>query len=101
MCIESQNIEQSRFLKVLAYKSIDIEARSRRKNLVFHGLAESRSEDCYRVLRDFLWSEMSLDIEDLGIERLHRLGSLHNAKLKSDPQEGPLLLLSMSLDIQI
>ena len=73
MCIESQNIEQSRFLKVLAYKSIDIEARSRRKNLVFHGLAESRSEDCFQVLRDFLWNEMCLDIEDLGIERLHRL----------------------------
>ena len=91
MCIESQNIEQSRFLKVLAYKSIDIEARSRRKNLVFHGLAESRSEDCYRVLRDFLWSEMSLDIEDLGIERLHRLGSLHNAKLKSDPPRRPII----------
>ena len=39
-CIENQNKEQNHFLKVLAYKSIDIEARSRRKNLLFHGLAE-------------------------------------------------------------
>lgn len=29
-------------LKVLAYKSIDLEARSRRNNLLFHGLAERK-----------------------------------------------------------
>ena len=34
---------------------------------------------------------MSLDIEDLGIERLHRLGSLHIAKLKSDPPRRPII----------
>ena len=45
--IENQNTEQSCFLKVLAYKSIDLEARSRRKNLVFHGLTECPREDCY------------------------------------------------------
>ena len=33
-------------LKLLAYKSIDSEARSRRRNLVFHGLAEIKNEDC-------------------------------------------------------
>lgn len=37
------------FFRLLAYKSIDIDARSRRKNLIFHGLAES----CKEVLRNF------------------------------------------------
>ena len=80
MNIENQTTEQSRFLKVLAYKSIDLEARSRRKNLVFHGLTECPIEDCYLALRDFLWEEMGLDIEDLGIERVHRLGSLYKLR---------------------
>ena len=89
--VENQNTEQNRFLKVLAYKSIDLEARSRRKNLVFHGFTECPREDCYLVLRDFLWQEMGLDIEDLGIERVHRLGSLHKAKLRSDPSRRPII----------
>ena len=91
MCIENQTSEQNRFLKVLAYKSIDIEARSRRKNLLFHGLNEHKSEDCYQVLRDFLWAEMGLDSDDLGIERVHRIGSLHNARVKSDLPKRPII----------
>ena len=42
------------FLKLLAYKSIDNEARSRRRNLLFHGLAENKGEDCSAKLSDFL-----------------------------------------------
>ena len=91
VCIENQNIEQNRFLKVLAYKSIDLEARSRRKKLVFHGLGECPSEDCFQVLRDFLWEEMGIDIDDLGIERLHRLGSLHKERLKGDIPRRPII----------
>ena len=74
--IEKQNIGKDQLLKVLAYKSIDIEARSRRHHLLFHGLAESRSENCTELLRNFLWDEMGIDSDDLFIERVHRLGSL-------------------------
>ena len=50
-CVENQNIEQNRYLKVLAYKSINIEARSRRRKSVipwvgreqFRGLLSSVS----------------------------------------------------------
>ena len=35
------------FLKLIAYKSIDSEARSRRRNLIFHGLAEMKNEDLF------------------------------------------------------
>ena len=34
-------------LKTLAYKSIDLEARSRRNNLVFWGLIENYNENCF------------------------------------------------------
>lgn len=37
---------QTDFLKALAYKSIDIEARSRRNNLIFRGLSENKGENC-------------------------------------------------------
>ena len=35
-------------LKLLEYKSIDIEARSRRNNLLFKGLAKERDDNCCR-----------------------------------------------------
>ena len=75
-------------LRLLAYKSIDSEARSRRRNLVFHGLAENRNEDCSFKLGQYLWDEMNIDIDDLYIERVHRLGSLQKARQKTtDPNE--------------
>ena len=43
--VENQTLSHELVLKILAYKSIDIEARLQRCNLLFHGLAENRSEN--------------------------------------------------------
>lgn len=86
MNIRMDNHEQ--FLQLLAYKSIDIEARSRRRNLLFHGLAENRNEDCSKIIREFLWDTMSIDTDDYYIDRVHRLGSLQKARhRRTDPNE--------------
>ena len=79
-------------LKSLAYKSIDLEARSRRNNLLFHGLAESPNEDVYHKLSDFMWTEMCLDIEDFHVERIHRLGSLRRARAMSQTLRRPIIV---------
>ncbi|MEW8548173.1 MAG: hypothetical protein AB2693_32115 [Candidatus Thiodiazotropha sp.] len=82
--IERRADSHELLLKALAYKSIDIEARSRRHNLLFHGLAENKNEKLTDLMRDFLWQEMGLDIEDLYIDRMHRLGSYFKAKQKQN-----------------
>ena len=66
-------------LKLLEYKSIDIEARSRRNNLLFRGFLESRDEDCRRVIRNFLEEKLGVD-ELPAIERAHRLGRFNRLK---------------------
>ena len=66
-------------LKLLEYKSIDIEARSRRNNLLFGGLPEVRDEDCRKTICDFLQSKLDMD-ELPGIERAHRLGKFNRLK---------------------
>ena len=71
------------FLKVLAYKSFDIEARSRRCNLVFHGMSESKNENLSDEMRNFMWYEMGLTYDDFYIHRVHRLGSLYKAKQRN------------------
>lgn len=80
---ERRTVNHDLFLKVLAYKSIDLEARSRRCNLVFHGLSESKNENLSDVMRDFIWYEIGIDSDDLYIHRFHRLGSLFKAKQRN------------------
>ena len=68
-------------MKLLEYRSIDIEARSRRNNLLFKGFPEARDEDCRRVISRFLEDKLSID-ELPSIERAHRLG-------RFNPRKGP------------
>lgn len=74
--VETVICSQNDRLKLLEYKSIDSEARSRRNNLVFRGLNESRDEDCRRLMCKFLEEKLGFD-ELPGIERAHRLGKFN------------------------
>ena len=57
-CVNIQNQK----LKMLTYRSIDLEARSWRNNLVFRGLADCNYENCKDVIVDFLSCELKIDI---------------------------------------
>ena len=63
-------------LKLLEYKSIDIESRSRRRNLIFRGIREMPDESndtCMSEVRRFLRVHLGID-RDMYMERAHRLG---------------------------
>ena len=66
--------KNSNVLKTLAYKSIDLEARSRRNNLLFWGLFETYNENCFFVIRDFIKRHLDLDADNMYLARAHRLG---------------------------
>lgn len=59
-------------LKLLEYRSIDIEARSRRNNIIYRNLDEAENEDCVQVINSFNYHELNLN--STHIERAHRLG---------------------------
>ena len=80
---EQRTVNHDLFLKVLAYKSIDNEARSRRCNLIFHGLSESTNENLSDEMRNFMWYEMGLTYDDFYIHHVHRLGYQYKAKLRN------------------
>lgn len=75
MCevIEVTN-QNTSVLKTLSYKSIDLEARSRRNNLVFWGLLENYNENCFQIIRDFIHHHFDLDSDKMYLARAHRLG---------------------------
>ena len=50
----------------------DLENRSRRCNIVFHGIKEAPKENCHAVVQDMLTKFVGLAAEDFVIERCHR-----------------------------
>ena len=61
-------------IRLLEYKSIDLEARSRRNNLLFYGLKENRLEDCKDIICQFVSVELNVSINEPDISRAHRVG---------------------------
>ena len=82
----------ARKLKMLAYRSIDLEARSRRNNLIFRGLADMPSENSAELIVDFLEVELDLIINTDQIARAHRLGSLMKAKRRYAVTRRPVIV---------
>ena len=72
--VESVVKSQEDRIRLLEYKSIDLEARSRRNNILFYGLSESRNEDCKGIIIDKLRQELDIAISEADISRAHRLG---------------------------
>ena len=61
-------------LKVLEYKSIDAEARSRRDNLIFRGIPEVLViENCEDIIKSFLRDELHIE-PSVCVQRAHRIG---------------------------
>ncbi|KAH3855349.1 hypothetical protein DPMN_097916 [Dreissena polymorpha] len=79
--MERMCVRQEHMSKVLCYRSIDIEARSMRNNLVFYGITERLSYKYgdKQLILNFLQNELDIDTDEICIERAHRLG-------KSSPQ---------------
>ena len=81
-----------RKIKMLSYRSLDLEARSRRNNLVFRGLADIQNEDCKKVIVTFIQEELETDISVDDIARAHRLGSLTRAKARYAITRRPIIV---------
>ncbi|MEW8546070.1 MAG: hypothetical protein AB2693_21320 [Candidatus Thiodiazotropha sp.] len=79
---ESTRVNTDR-INILAYKSIDIEARQRRNNLIFWGIPEGINEDPMTVLAEFMSDKLGLDPDAICIQRAHRVGKLNRSRNRS------------------
>ena len=66
--------EHEHKVNVLGYKSLDLETRSRRKNLIYRGVFEFRDENCVTRIYEFMYDMFGFAEERVVIERAHRLG---------------------------
>ena len=68
-------------VEALEFRIIDQEARGRRNNLIFHGLEESREENCVEVVKKFIRDKSRVP-DSLIIERAHRLGPVKSDRTR-------------------
>ena len=73
------NSHADRF-KQLEYRSLDLEARRSRRNVLLKGLPENRRENCFENLRHFIHSQLKID-RDMYLDRAHTLAVLIPPKL--------------------
>ena len=79
-------------LKLLSYKSIDIEARSRRNNLIIRGVSEEHDENCFHTVRHFICDHINLDANGMFLVRVHRLRARRRGLRPFEPQKCPLIV---------
>lgn len=75
-------------IRLLSYKSIDLEARQRRNNLIFRHMLYKRGENCFELVRDFLEQRLDLDTSDIYLERAHPFGPYN----KKDPTRRDIIV---------
>ena len=78
-------------------KVIDQEARSRRNNLIFHGVPESPGEDCFKIVSDIIVRGCKIN-DPFVIERSHRLGGPVRTSGRQSGQTKPRPLIARFLD---
>lgn len=71
--VETQLTDHEKRLKLLEYKSLDLESRSRRNNLIIAGIPELANEDCFQTVSSNLNDKMGIT-PCPPIPRAHRLG---------------------------
>ena len=85
-----------RRIDLLAYKSIDIESRQRRNNLLFWGIPEGRGDDCIAEVSCFLEDKLGLDGDEISIQRAHRIDRVQRQTLigrSANARPRPLIAL--------
>ena len=69
-------------IRLLEYRSIDLEARSRRNKVIFYGLSEKREENCKAEIVRFVSEHLGLVIYESDITRAHRIGRFDHRKVR-------------------
>lgn len=59
-------------LRLLEYRSLDSEIRSRRRNLLFKRVPENKYENCFDEARKFIYEKLTIS-RNMYLERAHRL----------------------------
>lgn len=79
--LQSLNVLQQQ-IEIIARNQDQIDMRSRRKMLLFHGIPELKNEDSTKVIFNIVKERLDPEFSIDSIQRSHRLGSISDPKRK-------------------
>ena len=86
----------TRRIKMLAYKQMEIETKLKQNNLIFRGICDVRDENVYEFIDDIMRDKLQIDSGVVYIEQAHRLGSYAKAatyaRQNNDVPRRPILV---------
>ena len=85
--------------KRLKRKSIEIEANSRRSNLLFFGIKENKDENCAALLKTFFETQLGIT-SPVVIQRAHRFGKTIGKNVIGKSTNRPRPIIALFLDFQ-
>lgn len=88
-------------LKLLEYKSIDMESRARETNLIISGVSESVTENCVDTVLDIFTNTMGVDTTTFNIVAAHRLGRVFKPQYPSQRPRHRLMLVILRHRLQV
>ena len=71
---EKEIAELKEKLKEQKQRNINLEAYTRRENLIFRNIPEGENEDTGEIIRKIVKDEMSLNVDSMRFHAIHRLG---------------------------
>ena len=90
IAIKAENIELKYEINRLSVKLDDVEQRSRNSCLLIHGVDERLGEKTDEVVLNIINEKLGIAIEDLDLQRSHRLGPMNNSRpLRSNMKKAP------------
>ena len=85
--------------KILQWRAIDREARSRRNNLIFHGVPEEKEENCEKRVLEFLKDKLNIS-DPVVLQRAHRIGKPTGNNTIGSRANRPRPLIALFLDFK-
>ena len=73
------DVVEDKLLKV-NYMCLDLDAKSRRQNIVLHGVCETDDDDPWIDLQKFMSDELGLTASEMYVQRVERVGRLRTTQ---------------------
>jgi hypothetical protein len=93
----TQDITRS-WLRLLEYKSIDMEARQLRCNLTFSGLTEVDHDDCLRIVTELIRTRLRMDTKTMNITSAYRSENANRAHEHVNPRNRSIFVTFSDAD---
>ena len=99
LAAESKKLKDEK--KNTTRRLIDLEARGRRCNLLFHNMKEEENENCIEKMINFINTSFNLNIDSRLIQRAHRLGAPRRRNIIGSQADRPRPIIVCFTDFKL